>query len=250
MKDTLIQHIDKTQSTNKLLSSWVDKRADTDAKILPFFALWADFQTAGRGMGANHWFSDAGKNLLVSFYFEPGIPAERQFLFNQYFSVCTRDFIAQYADDVAIKWPNDIYIGGKKVAGILIEHTLSGGRIAHTIAGIGVNINQECFPEDIPHPTSLLLETGKTYDICSFLESYRHWLQQHYGMLQTDEASALQLKERYMSQLFQRGERRPYLIHGEQREAVITDIDDFGRLQLEDISGKLHTCGTKEVVFL
>lgn len=250
MKDTLIQHIDKTQSTNKLLSSWVEERADTDAKIPPFFALWADFQTAGRGMGANHWFSEAGKNLLVSFYFEPGIPASRQFLFNQYFSVCTRDFIARHVDNVAIKWPNDIYVNGKKVAGILIEHTLSGDRIRHTIAGIGVNINQERFPEDIPRPTSLLLETGETYDTCRFLESYRHWLQQHYGMLQTDEVAALQLKERYMSHLFQRGERRPYLIHGEQREAVITDIDDFGRLQLEDISGKFHTCGTKEVVFL
>ena len=71
MKDTLIQHIDNTQSTNKLLSSWILERADTEAKIPPFFALWADFQTAGRGMGSNHWFSEAGKNLLGAFW-QPG----------------------------------------------------------------------------------------------------------------------------------------------------------------------------------
>ena len=250
MKDTLIQHIDKTQSTNKLLSSWVEERADTDAKIPPFFALWADFQTAGRGMGANHWFSEAGKNLLVSFYFEPGIPASRQFLFNQYFSVCTRDFIARHADNVAIKWPNDIYVNGKKVAGILIEHTLSGDRIRHTIAGIGVNINQERFPEDIPRPTSLTMETGKPYDVGTFLQNYQEFLRERHSALSAEPAAAEALNREYLKHLYRLNEPHRFAIQGRETTATILGVDEFGRLLLEESDGVRHCCGTKEVAFL
>ena len=250
MKDTLIQHIDKTQSTNKLLSSWVEERADTDAKIPPFFALWADFQTAGRGMGANHWFSEAGKNLLVSFYFEPGIPASRQFLFNQYFSVCTRDFIARHVDNVAIKWPNDIYVNGKKVAGILIEHTLSGDRIRHTIAGIGVNINQERFPEDIPCPTSLTMETGKPYDVGTFLQNYQEFLRERHSALSAEPAAAEALNREYLKHLYRLNEPHRFAIQGRETTATILGVDEFGRLLLEESDGVRHCCGTKEVAFL
>lgn len=250
MKDTPIQHIDNTQSTNKLLSSWILERADTEAKIPPFFALWADFQTAGRGMGSNHWFSEAGKNLLVSFYFEPGIPAARQFLFNQYFSVCTREFIARHVDNVAIKWPNDIYVNGKKIAGILIEHTLSGDRIRHTIAGIGVNLNQEWFPEEIPHPTSLTMETGKPYDVGTFLLNYQELLRERYPLLSTDPAKAEALNREYLKHLYRLNEPHHYAIQGRETTASILGVDEFGRLQLEESDGTLHRCGTKEVVFL
>ena len=250
MKDTLIQHIDKTQSTNKLLSSWVEERADTDAKIPPFFALWADFQTAGRGMGANHWFSEAGKNLLVSFYFEPGIPASRQFLFNQYFSVCTRGFIARHVDNVAIKWPNDIYVNGKKVAGILIEHTLSGDRIRHTIAGIGVNINQERFPEDIPRPTSLTMETGKPYDVGTFLQNYQEFLRERHSALSAEPAAAEALNREYLKHLYRLNEPHRFAIQGRETTATILGVDEFGRLLLEETDGVRHCCGTKEVAFL
>lgn len=250
MKDTLIQHIDKTQSTNKLLSSWIKDCASNGDEIPPFFALWTDFQTAGRGMGENHWFSEVGKNLLVSFYFTPDIPAERQFLFNQYFSVCTRDFIAQYVDDVAIKWPNDIYIGGKKVAGILIEHTLSGDRIQHTIAGIGINLNQEWFPEEIPHPTSLLLETGKTYEVGAFLQNYQAFLQEQYRRFSSEPTAAEALNKKYLHHLHRLGEPNRYRIMGKETVAAILGVDKFGRLQLEEADGTHHCCGTKEVVFL
>ena len=250
MKDTLTEHIHKTHSTNKLLASRIQSASDGEEKIHPFFALWTDFQTAGRGMGTNRWFSEEGKNLLVSFYFEPSIPASRQFLFNQYFSVATSLFISQYTDHVAIKWPNDIYIGGKKVAGILIEHTLSGDRIHHTIAGIGINLNQEWFPEEIPHPTSLFLETGNHYVVEDFLRQYQAFLHKEYILLSCDTENVNALDKKYLEHLYHLNEPHRYLIGGQEVTATITGVDEFGRLQLEDDGGIHHCCGTKEVVFL
>jgi len=201
-------------------------------------------------MGQNSWFSEPKKNLLVSFHFEPDIPASRQFLFNQYFSICTRDFIARHLDNVAIKWPNDIYIDGKKVAGILIEHMISGDRIRHTIAGIGVNINQDWFPEEIPHPTSLTLETGNPYDVETFLMNYQELLQERYKELSTEPVATEALQKGYLDHLYQLGEPHRYRILGREVEATILGVDEFGRLLLNEADGTRHCCGTKEIVFL
>ncbi len=250
MKDTPTEHIHKTQSTNKLLASRIQSASDGEEKIHPFFALWADFQTAGRGMGTNRWFSEEGKNLLVSFYFEPNIPAFRQFLFNQYFSVATSQFISQYADHVAIKWPNDIYVNGKKIAGILIEHVLLGDKLHHTIAGIGINLNQEWFPDDIPHPTSLFLETGKQYVVEDFLRQYQAFLRKEYILLSCDTEDVNALNKKYLERLYHLNEPHRYQICGQEVTATITGVDEFGRLLLEESNGTHHCCGTKEVVFL
>lgn len=222
----------------------------SERKIPPFFALWADFQSAGRGMGTNRWFSEEGKNLLVSFYFEPGIPASRQFLFNQYFSVATCRFMAQRVSDVAIKWPNDIYVGGKKIAGILIEHVIQGDKLKHTIAGIGINLNQDLFPPEIPNPTSLWLETGKHYDVEEFLHQYQQFLRAQYTQLSVSPDAVNALQEAYLGSLYKLGIHGRYRIHGRETVATILGVDDFGRLRLRDENGKDYSCGTKEVVFL
>ena len=250
MKDILIEHVHNTQSTNKLLGSLLLKEGALKREIPPFFALWADFQSAGRGMGTNRWFSDEGKNLLVSFYFEPDIPASRQFLFNQYFSVATCRFISQFTDHVAIKWPNDIYVGGKKIAGILIEHVLQGDRLRHTIAGIGINLNQDVFPPEIPNPTSLWIETGRDYDVEDFLRQYQRFLRAQYAQLFTSPAAVNALQEAYLGSLYRLGIPCRYGIHDRETVATILGVDDFGRLQLRDETGTDHLCGTKEVVFL
>ena len=165
MKNALIHFKPNIPSTNKLLLTMADNASLSGEAVAPFFALRTDFQSDGRGMGSNTWFSDPGKNLLVSFYFEFPLPAARQFLFNQYFALATLEFIRRRIPQALIKWPNDIYVDGKKIAGILIEHVLRGDKLQYTIAGIGINVNQEHFPEDIPHPTSLLLETGQEWDV-------------------------------------------------------------------------------------
>ncbi len=198
-------------------------------------------------MGSNTWFSERGQNLLVSFYFEPSLAANRQFLFNQYFAVTTYQMISQYVEGVTIKWPNDIYVQGKKLAGDLTEHTLAGDRIKYTIAGIGINLNQTWFPKGIPHPTSLWLETGKSYDMRLFLEAYHQRLCLAFERMHTDVVS---LQQEYLEHLYQLGEQHEYLLYGKPIRATICGVDPFGQLQLEDAVGRLYTCGFKEVVFL
>lgn len=247
MKNDLIQFTPNVQSTNILLSEMVNHSVQEGTCIPQFFALYTDFQTNGRGMGDNRWFSEKGKNLLVSFYFRPDIPASSQFLFNQYFATATRQFISRFANNVLIKWPNDIYINGKKLAGDLTIHSLAGNHIKHTIAGIGINLNQDWFPQEIPHPTSLFLETGRKFDVRHFLEDYQQFLIQQFDRIYRDPKV---LQEEYLEHLFQFGEPHNYIIFGEQKRASIRGIDAFGRLQLEDGNGRTYTCGFKEVGFI
>lgn len=247
MKNDLLQFKSNIPSTNRLLSEMARKANGNDDLLPPFFALYTDFQGEGRGMGSNKWFSDKNKNLLVSFYFKPNLPASQQFIFNQYFAVTTLQFVQQFIPEVRIKWPNDLYIQGKKLAGDLTEHSIIGNRIKYTIAGIGINLNQEQFPESIPHPTSLWIETQQHTNIYNFLKAYHVML---YDRFEQIYDNPIGLREQYLEHLYQRNEVHHYLIHGENKEAIIRDIDAFGRLQLEDLSGTLHTCGFKEVVFL
>ena len=248
MKNTFIQFIDNAQSTNKLLSKMVQNALTSGGKIPPFFALSTDFQSEGRGMGSNTWFSDKGQNILVSIYFEPNLPAANQFVFNQYFSLFTLFFIQKRLPNALIKWPNDIYVDGKKIAGILIEHTVCGDRLQHTIAGIGININQDHFPDDIPHPTSLFLETGREHDVNELLEEYWQNLYDHFS--ECDLSHEEILKKQYISNLYQFNEYHSYLIHDHRAEARITDLDEYGRLVLHDRNGNRFVCGFKEIAFL
>lgn len=244
MKNMLIQFIDNVQSTNKLLSEMVMNGHASGSAIPPFFALCTDHQTAGRGMGSNTWFSDRGRNILASFYFEPDLPASRQFIFNQYFALSTLVFLRKRLPNTLIKWPNDMYVEGKKIAGILIEHAVTGDHLQHTIAGIGININQHHFPDDIPHPTSLLLETGNESDPHTLLEEYWQILHDQFPICGL--AHADQLKARYISNLYLYNEYHDYNIQGIRTEARITDLDKYGRLVLHDRNGKQYVCGFKE----
>ena len=226
----------------------VEKRILDGQPVPPFFALCTDFQSEGRGMGTNTWFSDRGKNLLASFYFEPDIPAARQFLFNQYFALCTLAFMRRYLPQALIKWPNDIYVDGKKIAGILIEHVLRGAKLQHTIAGIGININQKLFPEDVPHPTSFLLETGKEWDPETLLEEYWQTLYDQRHLCDIPQSD--HLNEQYLSNLYLFNTLHKYRIQGTLTEAKITGVDEFGRLVLHTRAGERLVCGFKEIEFL
>ncbi len=248
MKVSDMQFVANAKSTNLLLSEMAAAEVAAGGSLPPFFALYTDYQSQGRGMGRNRWFSSRGENLLVSFYVKPPLPAARQFLFNQYFSIVTAAFLEQFVPEVRIKWPNDLYVNGKKVAGILIEHSVCGDRLQYTVAGIGINVNQPSFPPDIPHPTSLLLETGTRHDTAALLQAYRQTLLDHLPDLSTENAEALYAH--YMQRLYRLREFGHYRVHDEVLYAAITDIDAYGRLVLDDDHGNSHVCGFKEVTFL
>ncbi len=144
-----------TQSTNLDAMNARDRESDR--------TVWcAEFQTAGRGQRGNKWESSTGENLTFSILFKPtDIPAAEQFVISQVVSVGIVNYLQSHGLDAKIKWPNDIYIGDRKICGMLIENILRGDNLAVAVCGIGLNINQCDFPEELPNPTSLIIEYGR-----------------------------------------------------------------------------------------
>lgn len=122
--------------------------------------VWiADFQTSGRGQRGNRWESKEGENLTFTILFLPEfLHPGKQFLLSQICSVGIIRYLSDKGLPAKIKWPNDIYVGDKKICGMLIENSISGDKLSVSIAGIGFNLNQTIFASDAPNPTSLLLE--------------------------------------------------------------------------------------------
>ena len=124
-------------------------------------------QTCGKGQRGNVWISDPGKNLTFSivlkfpFNVKAGLlepmHAYDQFVLSEIAALAVVDLLAEHGIQAKIKWPNDIYIGDRKICGILIENSLRGEWLQHSIIGIGLNVNQRNFDVTLPNPTSMML---------------------------------------------------------------------------------------------
>ena len=118
-------------------------------------------QTSGRGQGTNSWESAPGENLTFSIILKDhDILPNQQIAISQITALSVVKFLELHGIDAKIKLPNDIYVGSRKICGILIENTLCAGKIKWSIVGIGINVNQTAFPSSLPNPTSILLEKG------------------------------------------------------------------------------------------
>jgi BirA family biotin operon repressor/biotin-[acetyl-CoA-carboxylase] ligase len=160
------------------------------------------------------------------------------------------DALKTYDIEATIKWTNDIYVGDDKICGILIEHDLgSEGKLARTIVGIGLNINQREFAEWVPNPTSIALLTGKEYNINEVFEKLYDALEARYKMLESEPEK---LQSDYHSLLYRRGEEHTYkLPSGEEFSATLEGVKPTGELALRHSSnGELHHYLFKEVEFV
>lgn len=154
--------IDRCESTNSALPR---NAAHGDA-------LMALEQTAGRGQRGNSWEAEPRRNITLSLMLRPeGFPAMRQFEVSEAVALGVSDLLQELGvENVAVKWPNDIYVGNRKICGILIENTLSGNLISRSIAGIGLNVNQQEFRSDAPNPVSLIQLIGREHDLRTLAE--------------------------------------------------------------------------------
>lgn len=242
------QHLIETESTNAWLMSLAKEKRGAGTALPDLYAVYTDFQTAGRGAGSNKWHSSRGLNILTSIYFETGLAAADQFVFNLWFATSTRRFLAKYVPEVLIKWPNDMYIHDRKLAGDLTEHSVSGNRLDFTVAGIGIDVNEEVFPDWIPNPTSLFLETGHRYDIGTLMDEYLAVLRERRQLLNPEHSA--ELREEYLSYLYRLNELQSYNIKGQRITAIIRNIDHFGRLVLELPDGRREAYGFKEIGYV
>lgn len=235
--------VTETKSTNSYLGRM--------ATILPGgTVIYTYRQTAGRGQRGNCWESEEGKNLAFSYLLKaPRIEPSRQFFISEAVSLAVADTLSQYVPEgIAIKWPNDIYFRHQKICGILIENTLSAGTIAHSIIGVGININQEQFVSDAPNPVSLKMITGVNYDLERLLREVNERIERY-----TDFSASTTLQElhgRYLAHLYRADGKshRWQLPSGECFDGVIMDVHPDGQLCIRhDGTGELGKYYFKEV---
>ena len=221
-------HISETNSTNNYLQSLCSKQ-----KVEELTVVVADFQTSGRGQRGNSWESDSGKNLLFSIVIFPEfLEARRQFLISQIISLAIKEELDTYTTDISIKWPNDIYWKEKKICGMLIENDLMGRNISQSIAGIGININQETFHSFAPNPVSLRQITGKEFDLFEILKNIVLRIQSYYSLLKKGNTESIVCQ--YEMSLFRKeGMHRFKDANGEFLARIIR-VEPEGRLILED----------------
>ncbi len=206
-----------------------------------------DYQTAGRGQRGNSWEAEPGRNLTFSVLLNPSfLLAKDQFYLTIIVSLAIREFLAsRLACEVKIKWPNDILANNKKLCGILIENTLSGDKIQHSIIGIGLNVNQTSFL--IAAPTSMKMLTNHEFDLAEVLNVLLEKLEGYYLQLRSGNKDLL--KQEYLNHLYWRGEVHQFRTHHEVFTGVITYVEENGRLtMLRD--GKEVSFDLKEISFV
>ena len=279
--------VQKTDSTNSYMAGLASLPAPLlgERGAKPLFegtVVVANHQEQGRGQRGSTWEGEPGKNLTLSIFLTPTfLKPEEQFQLNKAVSLGVVEFIrhtpslispkggedranGEYAlalspldnrrlraqltgSGVAIKWPNDIYIGNKKVAGILIENSVSGNDLQHSIIGIGINVNQEIFSAQLPNPTSLKLITGKEFDLKECLEQLCSSIEKRYLQLRN---SSKKIDSDYLKNLCRFEEWANYNYKGEKVKAKITGVSKIGKLILETEKGGRLECDFKEIISL
>lgn len=239
-----IIHLDETRSTNQYLQELLQHEEHEEGTCVR-----AGFQTAGRGQQGNFWESEAGKNLTFSVALYPDfLSIVEQFIISQMVSLAMKEVLDHYAEGISVKWPNDIYWHEKKIAGILIENSLIGGQIQHSIIGIGLNVNQETFLSEAPNPVSLKQITGRDFDLEDLLKELLNTIFTYYMKLV--QGGAEEIRKKYLKCLYRKEGFHSYSDENGIFSAKIEDVQETGRLCLLTETGERKYYYFKEVAFV
>jgi BirA family biotin operon repressor/biotin-[acetyl-CoA-carboxylase] ligase len=239
-----ITFLDKIASTNDYANKLIENEKYIDGQIIV-----AINQSSGKGQQNNVWESEPGKNITCSIILKPAfVPLEEQFLLSKAISLGVRDFLLIYTNQVSIKWPNDIYIGDKKIAGILIENIILGDKMESSVIGIGININQENFSKNIPNPTSLKIIEKRDFNIKELANQLAIKINYWYSKLRSEEIDII--NKNYLKHLYRQGITSRYKDKNSSFSARIINVENTGRLLLEKENGEILKYWFKEVEYL
>lgn len=199
-------------------------------------------QTKGRGQRGNNWISGPGLNLAASYILKPTfLDVGKIFFMYVVSALAVHDLMSETLNssqfDIKIKWPNDILVNSKKIAGILNENIISNSTANTTIIGIGININQENF-NGIENATSLRLLSTVSYDIDAILRSLSSKLEKYYLQLKNKQFETL--LELYYKHFYKMGEQQSFIINGQTKTLFIKGINEKGLLHLADEKEQYH----------
>lgn len=217
---------------------------------MPFTAISADFQTAGVGQIGSKWVSEPGQNVLMSIIVYPGfLNVSESFKLQFLSSLTCIEVINSFIDGnvLSIKWPNDILVDRKKIAGVLIRNIFMGSAIRSSVIGFGLNVNQITFPTLQTPVTSLKSITGKEYSV----EDIRRQLYKKFKVLYDLLEKGKSLKELYMMMLYGYEEQFSFYDLKEQsyKTGEILDVMGSGHLVVQ-VGTTKEKYGFKEIKFM
>lgn len=205
-------------------------------------------QTRGRGQRGARWESEPGRNLTVSVILYPAfLDPLRQFALSKAVALAVADCVASLTGlRPSIKWPNDILLAGRKVAGLLIENRLLAGRMDASVVGIGLNVNQVSFQPHLQAAGSLLSVTGHEVDLERALATLHAALMHRYGELQSGSAAT---DQDYRSLLYGLGQEHGFVAGERHFRGAIEGVDEEGRLLVRESGAGLRAYRAKEIGF-
>lgn len=235
-----LEHLSETSSTND---------EARDVRYVHGDVIVAERQTAGRGQCGNSWHSESGKNLTFSVVLEPVfLPAKNQFLLSETVSLAVADTLDHYGISAEVKWPNDVYVRGRKIAGILIENDITGNSISRSVAGIGLNVNQIKFDPTIPHHISMKSETDADFDRREVLSQFLSALTTRYEMLRRD---AGKIESDYHKYLYRKGMTARYMLpNGSAFTGTLKRVGRNGELIVQHMDSQEYSYLFKEIEFV
>ena len=241
-----IVKLDAISSTNAFLKDMV-----RTSPVENYTVVVAENQTKGKGQFDNIWISDKGKNLTFSILCNfLKLEIRHSFYLNCAVSLAIHMVLNNYIKEkLKIKWPNDILSSDKKLCGILIENTVSNGKIVNAVIGIGLNVNQESFPETLSNAASLKMLTGLTYDKSVILDELIAAIQVQMALIQTEKFSML--KSNYEQALYRNGQ--PAMFKNDRFGnflGKILGITYQGQLVVELENERLEKFDLKEIEFI
>jgi BirA family biotin operon repressor/biotin-[acetyl-CoA-carboxylase] ligase len=244
-KDRLIIRLDEVESTNLHLKKIAREVHPAEGSL-----VIADYQTAGRGQMGTSWFSSKGENLLFSLLIYPQhVVAAEQFIISRIAALAVKNTLDQFANDIRIKWPNDIYWQDKKICGMLIENDVQGKQIENSVIGFGINVNEQSFPSDLPNPISLRQITGMVHDREYLLDTF---MREFFLLYRDFEQGNIEgIEDEYMFDLYRMNDYYWYEDANGKFQAMIEDVLPSGHLLLRTLdSGEVRKYAFKEVTFV
>ena len=237
--------LDVVDSTNNYAANLLLKSKVADGTVIMSY-----FQSNGKGQRGEEWHSEPGSNLLFSIILSCSfIHSGNYFLLSKAVAIGINEVIEQETGKISfVKWPNDIYIDHKKIAGILIENQWKGHLLENAIIGIGINVNQVDF-DKLTEATSLRLITGKDFIIKDILKRVLIKIEDIVNELIKGETD--DLEKRYFDHLLYGDEWKMYrLNNGDIIEGKIIKVMSNGLLVIKLKNDIERTFDFKEITFI
>lgn len=240
MTKYLVVRLSEIDSTNQFALNFL--KQSTERKPMVFVA---HAQLHGRGQRGNVWESESGKNITCSIIDFPIWPVQRYFDLNRLVSLALVQTFEKHGIAAEIKWPNDILVKRKKIAGILIENQIRNDKITSCVIGIGINVNQEKFVSE--KATSMNILTNKEFDLDAVLHDVLTHIETEMMFFQLNQFELN--NKRYLKKLFQLNVKAKYKDSEGEFIGIIVDVNNDGRLVVNR-NGEMKTYDMKEITFL